>query len=44
MAKRQITWLRSQDDGVWFDSGANLPVAAVNQYLSEQVSQLQNNA
>lgn len=44
MAKRQITWLRAQDDGVWFDSGESLPVAAVNQYLGEQVSQLQNNA
>lgn len=44
MAKRQITWLRSQDDGVWFDSGEELPVAAVNQYLSEQVSELHNNA
>lgn len=44
MAKRQITWLRAQDDGIWFDSGTGLPVEAVNQYLCEQVSQLQNNA
>lgn len=44
MAKRQITWLRAQQDGVWFDSGDGVPVAAVNQYLTEQVSQLKNNA
>jgi tRNA dimethylallyltransferase len=44
MAKRQITWLRAQNDGVWFDSGAGLPVTPVNQYLAEQVTQLNNNA
>lgn len=44
MAKRQITWLRAQQDGVWFESGDGVPVAAVNQYLTEQVSQLKNNA
>ncbi len=44
MAKRQITWLRSQDDGVWFDSGQNLPVEEVNQYLTGRVTLLQNNA
>lgn len=44
MAKRQITWLRAQQDGVWFDSGPGLPVEAVNQYLTEQVTQLNNNA
>ena len=44
MAKRQITWLRSQDDGVWFDSGQSLPVEDVNHYLKGQVTQLQNNA
>lgn len=44
MAKRQITWLRAQQDGVWFDSGPDLPLAAVNQYLTAQVSVLLNNA
>jgi tRNA dimethylallyltransferase len=44
MAKRQITWLRAQQDGVWFNSGPGLPVEAVNQYLTEQVTQLNNNA
>ncbi|GAB4291086.1 MAG: tRNA (adenosine(37)-N6)-dimethylallyltransferase MiaA [Methylophaga sp.] len=44
MAKRQITWLRAQDDGVWFDSGVSLPTEQVNQYLIAQVEQLLNNA
>jgi tRNA dimethylallyltransferase len=43
MAKRQITWLRAQDDGIWFDSGEGLPETTVKQYLTEQVSQLLNN-
>ncbi|OUR71915.1 tRNA (adenosine(37)-N6)-dimethylallyltransferase MiaA [Methylophaga sp. 41_12_T18] len=37
MAKRQITWLRSQNDGVWFDSGPDLPVDAVVQYLCDEL-------
>jgi tRNA dimethylallyltransferase len=44
MAKRQLTWLRAQNDGVWFDSSNGLPVNEVNQYLIEQVPQLMNNA
>lgn len=44
MAKRQITWLRAQQDGVWFDSGQSLPLDDVNHYLTMQVTQLQNNA
>lgn len=44
MAKRQLTWLRAQDDGVWFDSTASLPVEAVNQFVVEHVPQLTNNA
>lgn len=44
MAKRQITWLRAQDDGVWFDSGENLPVSLVNQFICEQVPELSNKA
>lgn len=37
MAKRQITWLRAQHDATWFDSGSNLPVAPVMQYLKQQL-------
>jgi len=44
MAKRQLTWLRAQQDGVWFDSSMQLPVEAVNQFVVEQVPQLTNNA
>lgn len=44
MAKRQLTWLRAQQDGVWFDSSEGLPVAAVEQYVIEQVPLLNNNA
>lgn len=36
MAKRQLTWLRSQPDGVWFDSGEDLPVEQVVQYISDK--------
>ncbi|OUR63994.1 tRNA (adenosine(37)-N6)-dimethylallyltransferase MiaA [Methylophaga sp. 42_25_T18] len=37
MAKRQLTWLRSQKDGVWFDSGADLPVEYVVHYLQDEL-------
>ena len=37
MAKRQITWLRAQRDATWFDSGKELPVTAVMQYLIQQL-------
>ncbi|PCH62351.1 MAG: tRNA (adenosine(37)-N6)-dimethylallyltransferase MiaA [Gammaproteobacteria bacterium] len=37
MAKRQLTWLRSQKDGVWFDSGADLPVECVVHYLQDEL-------
>jgi len=38
MAKRQLTWLRAQDDGVWFDSGPDLPIEQVITYIGEQLS------
>jgi tRNA dimethylallyltransferase len=44
MAKRQLTWLRAQSDGIWFDSTVELPVQQVNQYVVEQVPELMNNA
>ena len=37
MAKRQLTWLRSQKDCVWFDSGPDLPVQDVLLYLSARL-------
>lgn len=44
MAKRQLTWLRSHRDGVWFDSTVALPDEAVKHYLTEQIPELVNNA
>lgn len=40
MAKRQLTWLRAQDDGVWFDSGAGLPTDAVLSFLEDRCPEL----
>lgn len=40
MAKRQLTWCRAQDDGVWFDSGQDLPVAHVMQFLRDEMAEL----
>lgn len=40
MAKRQLTWLRAQDDGIWFDSGDGLPIDAVLRFLAEQCPDL----
>lgn len=37
MAKRQITWLRAQQDATWFDSGSGLPVSAVMQYIQQEL-------
>ena len=40
MAKRQLTWLRAQPDGTWFDSGPDIPVELVVNYLAEQCPEL----
>ena len=40
MAKRQLTWLRSQTDGVWFDSAVDLPVENVTDFLIKQCPKL----
>jgi tRNA dimethylallyltransferase len=40
MAKRQLTWLRAQHDGVWFDSGDGLPTEQVMNFLESQCSEL----
>jgi len=36
MAKRQLTWLRGQQDGIWFDSGSGLPIERVISYIMDQ--------
>jgi tRNA dimethylallyltransferase len=40
MAKRQLTWLRAQNDGVWFDSGPDLPVGVVLDYIEGNIAEL----
>lgn len=40
MAKRQLTWLRAQNDGVWFDSGPDLPVKDVLDFITAQCPEL----
>jgi len=42
MAKRQLTWLRAQDDGVWFDTGQGLPMAQIMTFLTDQMPKLNN--
>jgi tRNA dimethylallyltransferase len=40
MAKRQLTWLRAQHDGVWFDTAEGLPIDSVYAYLNHALPQL----
>jgi tRNA dimethylallyltransferase len=40
MAKRQLTWLRSQPDGVWFDSGNGLPLQDITNFIIERCPEL----
>ncbi|HAO25762.1 MAG: tRNA (adenosine(37)-N6)-dimethylallyltransferase MiaA [Methylophaga sp.] len=42
MAKRQLTWLRAQNDGVWFDSGKDLPKEPVLDFLRRTLSESDN--
>lgn len=41
MAKRQLTWLRAQQDGVWFDSGSGLPVEQVVSYVEQELKAIE---
>ena len=41
MAKRQLTWCRSQADGVWSDSGEDPPIAAVQHFLDDLHAMIQ---
>lgn len=38
MAKRQLTWLRCQQDGVWFDSGSGLVIDQVVSYIKQELN------
>jgi tRNA dimethylallyltransferase len=41
MAKRQLTWLRSQPDGVWFDSGQDIPLKSIFAFLQDFLPDLE---
>lgn len=42
MAKRQLTWLRAQNDGVWFDSGTDLPEQQVLDFIHCKLGESDN--
>ncbi|MDO8827875.1 tRNA (adenosine(37)-N6)-dimethylallyltransferase MiaA [Methylophaga sp.] len=42
MAKRQLTWLRAQNDGVWFDSGKDLPGKQVLEFVRSTLAESDN--
>lgn len=42
MAKRQLTWLRAQNDGVWFDSGVDLPEKQVLDFVRQKLAETDN--
>lgn len=44
MAKRQLTWLRAQNDTIWFDSEDSLVQSQVTSYLTRNISELNNKA
>ncbi len=37
MAKRQLTWLKTQTDGMWFDSGAGFSIEIIVQFLRKEL-------
>jgi tRNA dimethylallyltransferase len=43
MAKRQLTWLRAQPDGTWFDTGDGLPMEQIESFLSDSLPELNIN-
>ena len=44
MAKRQLTWLRAQNDTIWFDSEDSLVQAQVISLLTRNISELNTKA
>jgi tRNA dimethylallyltransferase len=40
MAKRQLTWLRAQQDGSWFDSSDGLPLTDILSFLASELPEL----
>ncbi|HCY25840.1 MAG TPA: tRNA (adenosine(37)-N6)-dimethylallyltransferase MiaA, partial [Cryomorphaceae bacterium] len=43
MAKRQLTWLRSQNDSEWFDSDDGLLQSQVISLLARNIPEFNNN-
>ncbi len=44
MAKRQLTWLRAQNDTAWFDSADGIPLSQVISLLTGNIPELNNKA
>ena len=44
MAKRQLTWLRAQNDTAWFDSADGIPLSQVISLLTSNIPELNNKA
>jgi len=42
MAKRQLTWLRAQDDTTWFDTSEGLPISQIMSLLLDRIPELRN--
>ncbi|MCL4125719.1 UNVERIFIED_CONTAM: hypothetical protein GTU68_008911 [Idotea baltica] len=42
MAKRQLTWLRAQNDGTWFDTGEDLPIKQIKFFLADEMPEIFN--
>jgi tRNA dimethylallyltransferase len=42
MAKRQLTWLRAQDDATWFDTGKGMPIKQIKSLLADEIPELMN--
>ncbi len=40
MAKRQLTWLRAQQDGVWFNTNDGLPLTEILTFISHTLPEL----
>ena len=42
MAKRQLTWLRAQDNTTWFDTGQGLPISQIMSFLLDRIPEFRN--
>ena len=42
MAKRQLTWLRAQDNTTWFDTSEGLAISQIMSFLLDRIPELRN--